>query len=38
MQLYPLDFLTKVPKIYDGGKTASLTGIAGNIGYMHAEN
>jgi hypothetical protein len=30
--------LTKVPKTYDGEKTASSTNVAGKIGYLHAEN
>jgi hypothetical protein len=38
MQLHPSKFLTKVPKIYDGEKTASSTNDAGNTGYLPAEN
>jgi hypothetical protein len=29
-------FLTKVPKIYDGKKTASSTNVAGKNGYLPA--
>jgi hypothetical protein len=35
--MYPL-FLTKVPKTYDGEKTASSTNVAGKSGYLPAEN
>jgi hypothetical protein len=31
-------FLTKVPKTYDGEKTASSTSVAGKSGYLPAEN
>jgi hypothetical protein len=31
-------FLTKVPKTYAGGKTASSTNIDGKSGYLPAEN
>jgi hypothetical protein len=31
-------FLTKVPKTYMGEKAASPTNIAGNSGYLPAEN
>jgi hypothetical protein len=31
-------FLTTVPKIYDGEKTASSTNVAGKTGYLPAEN
>jgi hypothetical protein len=31
-------FLTKVPKIYDGEKTACSTNIAGKSGYLPVEN
>jgi hypothetical protein len=31
-------FLTKVPKAYDGEKTASSTNVAGNSGYPSAKN
>jgi hypothetical protein len=31
-------FLTKVPKTYDGEKTASLTNVAGKSGYPSARN
>jgi hypothetical protein len=34
----PTLFLTKVPKTYDGEKTASSTNIAGKSGYLPAEN
>jgi hypothetical protein len=34
----PTLFLTKVPKIYDGEKTASSTNIAGKSGYSSAKN
>jgi hypothetical protein len=30
--------LTKVPKTYDGEKTASSTNVAGKTGYLPAEN
>jgi hypothetical protein len=30
--------LTKVPKTYNGEKTASSTNVAGTTGYLHAEN
>jgi hypothetical protein len=31
-------FLIKVPKTYDGEKTASSTIVAGKNGYLPAEN
>jgi hypothetical protein len=31
-------FLTKAPKTYNGEYTASLTNVAGKIGYLPAEN
>jgi hypothetical protein len=31
-------FFIKVPKIYDGEKTAFSTNVAGKTGYLHAEN
>jgi hypothetical protein len=31
-------FLTKVPKIYDGERTASSTNVAGKSGYPSARN
>jgi hypothetical protein len=31
-------FFTKVPKIYDGEKTASSTKVAGKSGYSSARN
>jgi hypothetical protein len=34
----PTLFLTKVPKIYDGEKTAYSTNIAGKSGYLPEEN
>jgi hypothetical protein len=34
----PTLFLTKVPKTYNGKKTASSTNIAGKNGYLSAEN
>jgi hypothetical protein len=34
----PTSFLTKVPKIYDGEKTASSTNVAGKSGYPSARN
>jgi hypothetical protein len=34
----PSLFLTKGPKIYDGGKTASSTNAAGKSGYLPARN
>jgi hypothetical protein len=34
----PTSFLTKVPKIYDGEKTASSTNVAGKSGYLSARN
>jgi hypothetical protein len=37
-QLCPPYFLTKVPKIYDGGKIASSTNAAGKSGYPSARN
>jgi hypothetical protein len=37
-QLYPPDFLTKLPKTHDGEKTAFSTNVAGKTGYLHAEN
>jgi hypothetical protein len=33
----PTLFLTKAPKTYDGEKTASSTNIAGQSGYLSAE-
>jgi hypothetical protein len=30
--------LTKVPKIYGGGKIASSTNVAGKNGNLHTEN
>jgi hypothetical protein len=37
-QLYPPHFLTKLPKIYDGEKTATSTNVAGKSGYPSAGN
>jgi hypothetical protein len=34
----PTLFLTKVPKTYNGEKTASSTIVAGESGYLPAEN
>jgi hypothetical protein len=34
----PTIFLTKVPKTYDGEKTATSTNVAGKSGYVPAEN
>jgi hypothetical protein len=34
----PTLFLTKPPKIYDGGKTTSSTNAAGKSGYPSAKN
>jgi hypothetical protein len=34
----PTRFLTKAPKTYNGGKTASSTNVAEKTGYLHAEN
>jgi hypothetical protein len=34
----PTRFLRKMPKIYDGEKTASSTNVAGKTGYLPAEN
>jgi hypothetical protein len=34
----PILFLTKMPKSYDGEKTASSTNVAGKTGYLLAEN
>jgi hypothetical protein len=34
----PTWFLTKVPKTYNGEKTASSTNFAGKTGHLHAEN
>jgi hypothetical protein len=34
----PTSFLTKVPKIYNGEKTASSTNVAGKSGYLSARN
>jgi hypothetical protein len=31
-------FLTKSPKMYNGGKKASSTNVAGKSGYLPAEN
>jgi hypothetical protein len=31
-------FLTKAPKTYNGGKTASSSNVAGESGYLPAEN
>jgi hypothetical protein len=34
----PTLFLTKMPKIYDGEKTASSKNVAGKSGYPSARN
>jgi hypothetical protein len=34
----PTLFLTKVPKTYNGEKTASSKNVAGKSGYLPAEN
>jgi hypothetical protein len=34
----PTLFLTKMPKIYDGEKTASSTSVVGISGYPSAKN
>jgi hypothetical protein len=34
----PTLFLTKVPKIYNGEKTASSTNVVGKSGYLSAKN
>jgi hypothetical protein len=34
----PTSFLTKMPKPYDGEKTASSTNVAGKSGFLPAEN
>jgi hypothetical protein len=34
----PTLFLTKVPKTYDGVKTATLRNVVGKSGYLPAEN
>jgi hypothetical protein len=34
----PTLFLTKLPKTYNGEKTASSTNVAGKSGYLPAEN
>jgi hypothetical protein len=34
----PTLFLTKVPKTYNGEKIASSTNVAGESGYLPAEN
>jgi hypothetical protein len=34
----PILFLTKMPKIYNGKKTASSTNVAGKSGYPSAKN
>jgi hypothetical protein len=34
----PTLFLTKVPKTYGGENTASSTNVAGQSGYLPAEN
>jgi hypothetical protein len=34
----PTLFLIKVPKTYDGEKTASSTSVAGKSGYLPAKN
>jgi hypothetical protein len=34
----PTSLLTKVPKIYDGKKTAPSTYVAGESGYPYARN
>jgi hypothetical protein len=34
----PTLILTKAPKTYDGEKTASLTNVAGESGYLPIEN
>jgi hypothetical protein len=36
-QLCPPYFLTKLPKIYNGEKTASSTNVARKIGYLPAK-
>jgi hypothetical protein len=36
MEPYTRDFLTKVPKSYDGEKTAA--NVAGKTGHLHTEN
>jgi uncharacterized membrane protein len=33
----PTQFLTKVPKIYDGEKIAFSKNVAGKTGYLHAK-
>jgi hypothetical protein len=35
---YTTSFLTKVPKIYNGEKTASSTNVAGKSGYPSPRN
>jgi hypothetical protein len=37
-QLCPPYFLIKVPKTYNGNKIVSSTNIAGESGYLPAEN
>jgi hypothetical protein len=37
-ELHSPYFLTKVPKIYEGEKTASSTNVAGKSSYLPAEN
>jgi hypothetical protein len=34
----PTLFLTKLPKTYDGEKTAPSTNVAGKSGYLPAKN
>jgi hypothetical protein len=34
----PTQFLAKVPKTYDGEKTACSTNVAGKTGYLPAKN
>jgi hypothetical protein len=34
----PTQFLTKVPKTYNGEKTATFTNVAGKSGYLPVEN
>jgi hypothetical protein len=38
MQLCPTDFQNKVPKKYNGEKTASSTNAAGKTEYLPVEN
>jgi hypothetical protein len=37
-QLGSPNFLTKLPKLYNGEKTASLKNVGGKSGYLPAEN